>query len=188
MNDAEILERIRKRDPQAVADLVLQHHLQLRAYVAALCADVSTIDDLAQEVFVRALQKLDSVADLQDFGRFLRGIARNVVREDVRAKARYRERYVAFVEELHQSPEHQAEASWAADPQLLAGLERCVQKLPERSQEFIRLRYAEEKQADEIGRAFGLSGGAVRIALLRIREAILNCLRATLKAVPEVQG
>jgi RNA polymerase sigma-70 factor, ECF subfamily len=188
MNDGGILERIRKRDPQAVADLVHEHHLQLRGYVAALCADVYAIDDLAQEVFVRALQNLDNVADLREFGRFLRGVARNVVREHVRATARYKERYVAFVEELHPHSELQTEASWATEPSVLAGLDRCVKKLPERSQEFIRLRYTEEKQADEIGRAFGLSGGAVRIALLRIREAILHCLRATVKGVPEVQA
>jgi RNA polymerase sigma-70 factor (ECF subfamily) len=188
MNDAETLARICRRDPRAVADLVHEHHLPLRGYVAALCADVYAIDDLAQEVFVRALQKLDNVADLRDFGRFLRGVARNVVREHVRSTARYKERYIAFVEELHQSSETQAEASWAAEPEVLSGLDRCVKKLPVRSQEFIRLRYAEEKQADEIGRAFGLSGGAVRIALLRIREAILHCLRATVKGLPEVQA
>ena len=55
----EFLDRIRKRDPQAVADLVLRHHLQLRGYVAALCADVSAIDDLAQEVFVRGRMAVD---------------------------------------------------------------------------------------------------------------------------------
>lgn len=58
------LEMIRRRDLAAIAALVRAHHHQLRGYVAAICADVGVVDDVAQEVFVRALERLDSVADL----------------------------------------------------------------------------------------------------------------------------
>jgi len=63
-----------------------------------------------------------------------------------------------------------------------------VNRLPARSRRMLQLRYWEEKPALDIGREVGLGGGAVRIALLRIREALLVCIRSVLKqAVPETQ-
>lgn len=116
----------------------------------------------------------------------MRGIARNVVREDIRWRARYVERYVTFVEKLHQRQDTGFEFAWTADPKLLDTLQRCIEKLSKRSRQFLHMRYWQEKRAEEIGQDFGMSGGAVRIALLRIREALVACLRSA-GAVPEGQ-
>src|SRR5262245_56167861 len=99
------LEQIRERNPEAIAELVRRHHRQLRGYVAAISVDPGAVDDLSQEVFVRALQRLDRVADLEDFGQFLRGIARNVLREHSRRLARHAERYVQMVDEVLEEKE-----------------------------------------------------------------------------------
>jgi RNA polymerase sigma-70 factor, ECF subfamily len=172
---AVTLELIRQRDPEAVAELVRHHHRQLRGYVAALCVDVNAVDDLSQEVFVRALQHLDRVADLEDFGRFLRGIARNVVREHARWKARHADRYLDLVDQVFET---EPPPTWTDSPNVLAALRHCIDRLPARSQQMLRLRYWEERRADEIGREVGLASGAVRIALLRIREGLIRCMRS----------
>ncbi len=78
------LDACRCRQPEALAELVRRHQRQLRAYVAAICADLGAVDDLAQEVFLRAFQAIDRLADVEIFGAFLRGIARNTVKEHYR--------------------------------------------------------------------------------------------------------
>jgi RNA polymerase sigma-70 factor (ECF subfamily) len=173
------LAQIQQRDPEAVAELVRRHHRQLRGYVAALCADVGAVDDLSQEVFVRALQRLDRIADLEDFGRFLRGIARNVVREHTHWRASQAKRYVALVDQLFEA-QPEATSAWADSPGLLAALRRCINQLPPRSQQMLRRRYWDERHADEIGSELGMASGAVRVALLRIREGLIRCIRSTL--------
>lgn len=133
------LDKIHRRDPEAIAELVRLHQRQLRGYVAALSADVGVVDDLAQEVFVRALRRLDCVVDREDFGRFLRGIARNVVREHARWRTRYQERYIAFVDEAYAATEAAPAPTADVSPRLRDALRGCVEKWPARSQRMLRL-------------------------------------------------
>ena len=70
--------------------------------------------------------------------------------------------------------------TWADSPQVLAALRSCIERLPARSRQMLHLRYWDELRADDIGDQVGLAGGAVRLALLRIREGLIRCLRSTL--------
>jgi RNA polymerase sigma-70 factor (ECF subfamily) len=175
----ETLEKIRRRDETAIAELVAAHHRGLRGYVAALSASVDAIDDLSQEVFLRALQRLDRIQDLEDFPRFLRGIARNVIREQARKYIRNSERYVEFVDEAFAAEDKTRKESPFQDASLAGALQDCVGKLTPKARQMLNLRYKEELHADEIGRELGMHGGAVRTSLLRVREALLKCLRAS---------
>jgi RNA polymerase sigma-70 factor (ECF subfamily) len=173
-NPRETLQAVRNRDPETITLLVREHHRRLRGYVAALSADLEHVDDLAQEVFLRALERLDRVQDLEDFGGFLRGIARNVVREHGRRRGRDSQRFVEFIDQLHAAPEDAVEQA----PGDVAALRRCLESLAPRSRRVLDLRYAEERRADEIGREMRMNPGAVRVLLLRIRETLLKCMRA----------
>jgi len=175
------LDALRRRAPDAVTALVRLHHRALRGFVAMLCPDLDAVDDLAQEVFLRALQRLDRLHDLEGFDRYLRGIARNVVREHVRGRFRSYERYAAFVERVSGS-----EPTAAEDPGAIDALRRCVEKLPPRSRRLLDLRYAEERDAEDIGRDLDLAAGHVRVLLLRIRETLFKCLRGG--AAAEARG
>lgn len=164
------LEALRRRDPEVVAELVRAHHRALRGYVAALSADLEAVDDLSQEVFLRALQRLDRVRDLEEFGLFLRGIARNVIREHARRRGRSFQRF-------HEVLDRACPEEPAKDPALGSALRRCMEKLPDRSRRLLELRYVDEKPSEEIGREVELPAGTVRVLLLRIREALQKCLR-----------
>ena len=173
------LEKIRRRDEAAVAALVAAHHLNLRGYVAAISTNVESVDDMAQEVFLRALQRLDRIENLEDFPRFLRGIARNVIREQNRARVRDSERYVEFIDEVFAREDTGDAASPFQDARLLENLQLCLAKLPDKARRMLTLRYQEELHSDEIGASMGMNSGAVRISLLRVREALLKCLRSS---------
>jgi RNA polymerase sigma-70 factor, ECF subfamily len=167
------LEAIRRRDPAAVTALVADHQRRLRGFVAFLCSqDLQAVDDLAQEVFLRALRILDRVTDLEHFDRFLREIARNVVREHRRRKSARPEADERLIEAF--AATHEGDP--APESKMLARLRNCLRKLPERSARILTLRYGEERAAEDIGSEIGLKAGAVRVLLLRIRENLLKCV------------
>ena len=69
-------------------ELVREHHVPLRAFIRSLGVRPEWVDDLAQEAFLVAYQELSSFDADRDFGKWLRGIARNLVRNEVRKHAR----------------------------------------------------------------------------------------------------
>lgn len=171
------LERLKRRDPDAVGEFVLAHHRQIRGYIASLSMDYEMVDDLSQEVFVRALNQLKQARDLSNFGAFMRGIARNVVHEFQQQKKRPVEKYARFVEAVYAGEEEGRSPSVTGSPEAVKALRTCIEKLPDRSRKLLALRYFEEKQTEQIAKGMGLNGSAVRMALLRIREGLLKCIR-----------
>ena len=67
-----------------------QNETMVRAYVTALSRRVEAVDDLSQEVFVRAIERIDRLHSPEKLGAFLRGIARRVVQEHFRQTRRER--------------------------------------------------------------------------------------------------
>ena len=64
--------------------LVEEHQASLRAFVRSLGVRMDWVDDLAQDAFVVAHGELDNFDQERDFGKWLRGIARNLVRNELR--------------------------------------------------------------------------------------------------------
>jgi len=181
-----ILESARSGDRQAIATLVRSSHRQLRAFVASLLLDPNDVDDVAQEVFLRALERLDKVDRPESLAAFLRGIARNVVRERRRKFAREENAFTKLVIEKFDSDSTATNANLLSDPETLKALQECMRRIPERSRKMLTMRYEEELNSDQIGGQFSLSAPAVRAALKRAREALLNCLRSSCPTAGEV--
>lgn len=71
--------------------LVREHQAGLRAFIRALGADEAWVDDLAQEVFIIAYKKQSQFRPEEDFGKWIRGIARRqVMGERTKTARRYR--------------------------------------------------------------------------------------------------
>ena len=68
--------------------LVLQHHVRLRVFVRSLGVDSDWVDDIAQEACLTAFRQWQSFDQTRDFGKWVRGIAANIVRNEVRKDSR----------------------------------------------------------------------------------------------------
>src|SRR5262245_30961584 len=82
---------MRPIDPEnleSFSKLVREHQAGLRAFIRALGVEADWVDDLAQETFVVAFQKRQQFENGKDFGKWLRGIARNLVANERRKEAR----------------------------------------------------------------------------------------------------
>jgi len=74
------MDRADDRNRSAFEALVNEHHIRVRAFVRSLGVDPDWVDDLAQEAFPSAYREWDSFDESRDFGRWIRGIALNLVR------------------------------------------------------------------------------------------------------------
>jgi len=156
-------------------EIVRRYQAEVFHTVAALLYDRGPTADLVQQVFVSAYFALSSYRPGMDFGPWIRTIARNAVREELRRADRYERRLRAYrdVLEARLADDHQAEARQQATSE---ALQRCMARLPEREVAAIRMRYQEGKGFDEIGAVLGGSNAAMRNLLCRARSRLRECM------------
>ena len=167
-------------DPASVAgftELVREHQAGLRAFIRALGVETDWVDDMAQEVFVLAYQKRERFENDKDFGRWLRGIARNLVANERRKLAR-RARILSgpltdFLIESQPGVEITGESD---TQQLVQAMNDCIAQLPERSRTLLQKRYEANENASSLSRRFNMSPEAIRQGLMRIRLWVRQCV------------
>jgi len=149
----------------------------VRRYVAALSRDGGAVDDLTQEVFVRALERAHRLRNPADPGPFLRGIARFVVREHFRRRMRDHGYAEVVLSEMH---DEQPEAWRVAHEQdQRSRVREALERLPLVARRMLELRYHDGLNASLIAERFDTTPGAVRVTLLRVRERLKRELGET---------
>ena len=149
---------------ESFTDLVVQHHVQLRAFVRALGVDPDWVDDIAQDVFLTALRERDSFDGTRDLGKWLRGIARNLVRNEVRKQGR-RKRLLheGLSELLIESSEQEQDVPLWQETRMPA-MRDCVEALPNRSSQIVAESYGGGWKSSEVADHVNMTAAAVRQA------------------------
>src|SRR5579884_1645890 len=110
-----VLDEIARGNTDAFARVVRAYGLPLRSYLASQVHHLDDVDDLAQEVFLAALRGLAGYRRGDDFGAWLRGIARNKLLNYFRSTARRVQAMERFREEVARAVEDDLERAAAAD-------------------------------------------------------------------------
>jgi RNA polymerase sigma-70 factor (ECF subfamily) len=133
----------------------------------------SAVEDLVQDVFLRAMPRVGSLRDVGHFGGWLAAIARN------RAADFFRQSQPG-VEQFENSAEAETESkeASAADKSEALAVLKAIRILPEAYREPLILRLVEGMTGPEIAAHTGLTHGSVRVNLHRgmqqLRQ-ILDC-------------
>src|SRR5688572_21336923 len=77
LSDARLVDEARRASPDALAALVERYVRKAYAVAHAAGADVSQLDDVVQESFLKAIARLGSLASPDRFGAWLLSIVRN---------------------------------------------------------------------------------------------------------------
>ena len=86
--DPELVERLRKRDPQALADLYDRYGRQAYALILRVVRDAAIAEDLVQETFLRVWNRVHGLdAERGSIGAWLLTIARNRAIDYLRSAA-----------------------------------------------------------------------------------------------------
>ncbi len=178
----DLVDRSRKGDLEAFSEVVRRLHGEVRGFLAMMAVASDWIDDVAQEVFIETYRGLARYEPDRSFLKWVRGIARNVVRRHGERQSREsRLRQDAVSEWLRRRREEQPEAAPETPGGPLEALRNCLERLPEHLQRMIRLQVAERMSSGAIARVVERSADAVRMALMRARGLLQECIEARLR-------
>jgi RNA polymerase sigma-70 factor (ECF subfamily) len=161
------------RDSGSFGVLVSRHQSRVRGYLRHLCGDYSVADDLAQETFIRAWDRLTSFRGRGAFTSWLLSIAHNTFLQSARKSGRER-RLKAEFEQRREAGEVGGLSSPPVDEGDLLDLPRLLEPLSAEERSVIVLGYGYGYSHAEIARVTGMPVGTVkshvRRGKLRIRE------------------
>jgi RNA polymerase sigma-70 factor (ECF subfamily) len=140
---------------------------------------VGEVDDLVQDVFMRALRRLSTLRETASFGAWLAAIARNVAND-------YHRRAVPEepLADVASDQEIQCGTSCADQDEQAVAILEAVMSLSETYRDTLILRLVEGMTGPEIAARTGMTHGSVRVNLHRGMEQ----LRAKLIASPSRTG
>ena len=167
--DAALVARTLAGERSAFEVLVASHLRRAQALARAVVRDESAVDDVVQEAFLRAYNKLGSLGTPAHFPSWLGAIVRNEAITWLRRNARPTQ----SLEVIQPAAPEPAEA----DPRL-GHLRAALDRLSPAYREIIALKYEAGLDYEQIAETLGISPANVEKRLYRARQALLAALPA----------
>lgn len=157
---------------------LLAHRTMLKTYLLSIVHDHHLAEDALSETTVQVLQAWPRFDATRPFGPWARGIARRVALAILRQRRRggttlgpeVLESLGAAIEDLGDEVELEERRQ---------RLRHCVEKLPERERDLVRLRYFESTGYEELTGRTGRTRAALYMAFRRIHRRLADCLGAS---------
>jgi RNA polymerase sigma-70 factor (ECF subfamily) len=174
-----LIARIRAGETERYAELVRRHQQDVRRVVGALLHDLRSTEDLVQQAFVNAYQHLDRFRPGADFAVWIKAIARNLARMELRTRSREGRRLDAYQALLERRWRDETEAH-RRENAVGDALRACREAVAGDGAKALRLRYEEGRPFPEISARLGRSVEAVRQLLSRVRVSLRDCIQKRL--------
>lgn len=174
-----IVFRVLAGDVDAYGEIVERHQRDVWSIAAAALRDREETAALAQQVFVEAYVHLRRYQPGADFGAWLRGVARNEVREHLRKRSRENRLLQAYASHVGERLVDPASAD-GVDSAMADALGKCRQELAEPAVRALRLRYDEGLGHQEIASRLGRSAEAAKQLIFRAQVALRDCIQRRL--------
>ena len=165
--DQTWIDRAIEGDARAFEHLYRKHAGRVYALCLRMTADPALAEELAQDAFVRAWEKLDTFRGNSQFGTWMHRLTVNVVLSALRGRTRRLQREVA-TEQLADLP---AEAP-TQEPGVMRDLERAIASLPEGARKVFVLHDVEGYKHEEIAAMTGTATGTCKAQLHRARRLL----------------
>ncbi len=162
---------------EALAALVEQYATTLYRVAFSVLRNPSDAEDAVQEAFLRVLRHRDTLGEVRDHRVWLIRIVWNIVLDRKRrAKTRPETDDVAELTRVLPADGLSAEERTAA-AQHHAHVLACVEQLPAKEREVLRLSAFEELSSVEIAAVLGVTESSVRSRLFRARNLMADLLQ-----------
>jgi RNA polymerase sigma-70 factor (ECF subfamily) len=164
--DAELVQRVRRGDRDAAGRLLERYMRGCRAVALAVAGTEADADDVCQDAFVIAMERIDDCRQPERFGGWLLQIVRNRAR-NLREARQVRSRPVA---------DAPGPAAVPTDVLLQERILRAMETLSEVQREVVLLHDLEGWTHAEIAVALGISEGMSRQHLFKARGQLRECV------------
>ncbi len=167
----DVVARAQSGDQRAFERLYRENLGRVFALCLRMTGDRADAEELTQEAFVRAWQKIGSFRGESAFSTWLHRLTVNLVLTEFRTRQRRRDR-VKLTDDLS---EHDAPARSAA-PRERVDLESAIASLPEGARQVFVLYEIEGYKHDEIASLMGIASGTTKAQLHRARRLLREAL------------
>lgn len=174
--ERELVERLRRGEPDALAELYSAHHACVYRYVRSRVRNETEAEDLTQDTFVQAIRSVSRFEQRSSLRCWLLGIARHTCLHFYR----FGNRWMIGAGSSASAPEPSFDARIESTLDAKRLLGRCDVALaahrgPE-SIEIFHQRYLDGRPIAGIATDFGKSRDAIKAGLRRSRQAIAHVL------------
>jgi RNA polymerase sigma-70 factor (ECF subfamily) len=178
-SDSALVLHARNGDAEAFGELVQRYQATVYAVSYRMLGERRAAEDLTQEAFLRAYQRLDTFDETRPFGPWMRRVATNLCLNHLE---RTGPAMLPLDDELDQAAWAQAEL--ASDPAAVqdqrdsqASLQAAIQALPPRYRAVVELRHFQDLSYAEMAAALKRPLSDVKSDLFRARRLLARLLR-----------
>ncbi|MEO1233496.1 MAG: sigma-70 family RNA polymerase sigma factor [Myxococcota bacterium] len=171
--DEDLLYRVRAGERAAFAAIVDRYQRLVCGVCFSATRDWALSEDLAQDTFVAAWRRVETLREPQQLSAWLCGIARNLSH-----KARRREKPTVNLDEVAEPPSPgDSPLDAVLENEMHTVVARALAGLPENYREPLVLYYQHGRSASEVGAALGLSASTVHQRISRGRRLLEDEVR-----------
>ena len=170
-SDKTLIRALFAGDKAAYEKLYDRYAPLVRAVCYDMTGNLADAQDLAQDVFMRAYEKLDRLRDPERLGKWLVGIARLRCKEWRRQRLRSQNKSVRLNDDQAVAPE-------PPDDSRIELLREMITTLPEKERLALHTFYLQGNSADNAHRILGLSRSGFYRVLERARKRLERLLIA----------
>jgi len=180
--EAEWVRNAQRGDRDAFGSLVERYQRRVFALIFRVTGDQDQVEDLSQEVFIKAFRAMRSYSFASSFGTWVSRIAVNHCYDYLRQRRTSRRRFEEPASRLEdaESPVDTLPAR-ELDPERAAVLRdltsRLLARAPEEDRIVLALKELDGMSVEEIGEILGLRIGTVKVRLHRARKRMLQDFR-----------
>ncbi len=188
--DAQLVERVKLGDVRAFEMLVVKYQRRIERLIGRMVRDVDSVEDIAQETFIRAYRALPQFRGDSAFYTWLYRIAVNTAKKalmDMKRNPLVPESALHSDQDGDEPSRAESELSDGETPEgilaskeIAAAVNSAVEALSDELRQAITLREIEGLSYEEIAEAMNCPIGTVRSRIFRAREAIALRLRPLL--------
>jgi len=172
----ETLDAAMRAHPDAFLAIVHAYGPSLRTFLSSQMFHLDDVDDVAQETLIAAYRSLNTFRRDQDFGAWLRGIARNKLLRYFEQTSRRSTHITTFRQQAAALLDREFEqAADQTQSEQLQAMLTCIARLPERMRHIVRSLLDGGKSAS-LAEELGTSTGAIYQLQYRALGILRECI------------
>jgi RNA polymerase sigma-70 factor (ECF subfamily) len=189
LTDEQLAAKAREGDAAAMEELYLRYRQPVFRIVYRSTRNIDEAEDIVQDVFLKAFERLHTFREQSRFSTWLMRIALNLCTD--RARMRQRRQELLEREADHKlawcHPDAPDPIETAQQNAFHEAFYTALNQLPDHHRQLIILRDLEEMDYETIAQILGASVGAVKLRVMRARRAFKAKLEPLLRAIGELE-